>query len=598
MKTTSLPKTIMPFVWHFLKPYKIYMVGFIVCTVISGLFNIVFSTLLKIIIDAIEANTITSPHTAISLKSLFWPSVGFIVNFEIHNTMWRLMNCINYKVQPLVKNTIIEETFNYIIRHSHQFFQDHMAGKLSNNITILANSIERAVHDLSRHIIRGAVMVCATFITLYLVHPDFFWCFLIWAFLFGIGSFWASRKSILFVDYLASTESAVSGNLVDSISNTQNIRYFSMFNFESSYLLKTLSAMRLAFRKKEKFMIIYWSLQGISQTAMLAVMVYLLINLRQQKLVSAGDFALILTLCTEVGFIVWWTMEQIDNMNDMIGKCNQSLRSLFVPLEITDVQNAIDLTVTHGKIQFKHVYFHYKNTAALFEDQSITIEPGQKIGLVGYSGSGKSTFVNLILRLYDISSGCILIDEQDIATVTQDSLRAHIGMIPQDPSLFHRTLIENIRYGKPEATNEEVFAAAKRAHAHDFIEKLPEGYESLVGERGIKLSGGQRQRIAIARAKLKNAPILILDEATSALDSVTEHLIQEAITDLMRGKTSLVIAHRLSTLLHMDRILVFDQGKIVEAGTHAELLAKEAMYKTLWDAQIGGFLGDGGTVLL
>lgn len=596
MKHDTLPKTIIPFVWHFLKPYKIYLAGFVVCAVISGLFNIIFSTLLKIIVDTIDFNTATSSHATLSLKSLFWPSIGFVINFEIHNTTWRLMNCINYKVQPLVKNAIIQETFNYIIRHSHQFFQDHMSGKLSNNITILANSIERAVHDLSRHIIRGAVMVCATFITLYLVHPDFFWCFLIWAFLFGVGSFWASRKSVLFVDYLASTESAVSGNLVDSISNAQNIRYFSMFSFESSYLLKTLSAMRLAFRRKEKFMIIYWSLQGISQTAMLAVMVHLLVNLRQKNLVSAGDFALILTLCTEVGFIVWWTMEQIDNLNDMIGKCNQSLRSLFVPLEITDVKNALDLTVTHGKIQFEHVYFHYKNAADLFENQSVTIAPGQKVGLVGYSGGGKTTFVSLILRLYDVNNGRILIDGQDIAAVTQDSLRTHIGMIPQDSSLFHRTLMENIRYGRADATDEEVVDAAKRAHAHDFIEQLPEGYASLVGERGIKLSGGQRQRIAIARAMLKNAPILILDEATSALDSVTEHVIQEAITDLMQGKTSLVIAHRLSTLLHMDRILVFDKGKIVEDGAHHELLAKAGLYKTLWDAQVGGFLGDGETV--
>ena len=201
--------------------------------------------------------------------------------------------------------------------------------------------------------------------------------------------------------------------------------------------------------------------------------------------------------------------------------------------------------------------------------------------------------MNLILRLYDINGGRILIDGQDIATVTQDSLRAHIGMIPQDSSLFHRTLMDNIRYGRTDATEAEVNDAAKRAHAHEFIEQLPDGYASLVGERSIKLSGGQRQRIAIARAMLKNAPILILDEATSALDSVTEHVIQIAINDLMRDKTSLVIAHRLSTLLHMDRILVFDKGKIVEDGTHNELLTKAGVYKTLWDAQVGGFLGDG-----
>jgi ATP-binding cassette subfamily B protein len=244
-------------------------------------------------------------------------------------------------------------------------------------------------------------------------------------------------------------------------------------------------------------------------------------------------------------------------------------------------------------IEFDQVCFNYQSSNALFVNQSIKIESGQKVGLVGFSGGGKTTFVNLILRLYDINSGRILIDGCDISKVTQDSLRSHIGMIPQDPSLFHRTLMDNIRYGDINATDEDAINAAKRAHAHDFIEKLPNGYDSLVGERGIKLSGGQRQRIAIARAMLKNAPILILDEATSALDSVTEHLIQASLWELMCSKTSLVIAHRLSTLLHMDRILVFDKGCIIEDGKHSELIAQNGVYKNLWDAQVGGFLGDG-----
>ena len=210
----------------------------------------------------------------------------------------------------------------------------------------------------------------------------------------------------------------------------------------------------------------------------------------------------------------------------------------------------------------------------------------------GYSGGGKSTFVNLILRLYDVTDGHVLIDDQDIRDVTQDSLRGNIAMIPQDPSLFHRSLLENIRYGRIEATDDAVIEAAKKAHANDFIRRLPQGYESLVGERGVKLSGGQRQRIAIARAILKNAPILILDEATSQLDSITEREIQDSLWELMQHKTTIVIAHRLSTLLHMDRIIVFDQGKIVEDGTHTELLNKKGLYKKLWDAQVGGFLQD------
>ncbi len=260
--------------------------------------------------------------------------------------------------------------------------------------------------------------------------------------------------------------------------------------------------------------------------------------------------------------------------------------------EFQDLPGAYELKVTKGIISFDRVLFHYKGITPLFHNKSVIIEAGQKAGLVGYSGSGKSTFVNLILRLYDVTEGYILIDGQDIRGCTQDSLRKNIAMIPQDPSLFHRTLMENIRYGRIDANDESVVEAAKRAHAHEFIAKLPQGYNSLVGERGVKLSGGQRQRIAIARAILKNAPILILDEATSALDSVVESDIQQSLWELMQGKTTIVIAHRLSTLLHMDRILVFDMGKIVEDGTHTELLAMNGMYKTLWEAQVGGFLLD------
>ena len=236
--------------------------------------------------------------------------------------------------------------------------------------------------------------------------------------------------------------------------------------------------------------------------------------------------------------------------------------------------------------------FHYDEGAHLFNNKNVIIQSGQKVGLVGLSGSGKSTFVNLILLLFDVESGKIVIDGQNIRKVTQESLRENIAMIPQDVSLFHRTLMENIRYGRTDATDEEVIDASKKAHCHEFISQLKEGYESLVGERGIKLSGGQRQRIAIARALLKNAPILILDEATSALDSLTEKLIQDSLHALMQGRTTIVIAHRLSTLSEMDRILVFDKGQIVEDGSHDDLLKAKGHYSRMWAMQAGGFLPD------
>lgn len=325
---------------------------------------------------------------------------------------------------------------------------------------------------------------------------------------------------------------------------------------------------------------------------MMGFSAYFLVNLYGKNLVTIGDFALIFGLSMQLGHMIWYTLDFVNQFNQAIGKCKQSLSALLIQPEIMDQSDAPDLHVKEGKITFDKIKFHYKGTEALFQNKSVMIEAGQKVGLVGYSGGGKTTFVSLILRLYDVTGGRILIDAQDIRDVTQESLRASIALIPQDPSLFHRSLMDNIRYGRPDATDEEVIEAAKRAHAHEFISQLPQGYASLVGERGVKLSGGQRQRIAIARAILKNAPILILDEATSQLDSVTESHIQESLWDLMQGKTTIVIAHRLSTLLHMDRILVFDHGKIVEDGPHAELLVKAGLYKTLWDAQVGGFLPD------
>jgi ATP-binding cassette subfamily B protein len=267
--------------------------------------------------------------------------------------------------------------------------------------------------------------------------------------------------------------------------------------------------------------------------------------------------------------------------------------SIFVQShEIVDKPDAPRLQVPRGEIAFEDITFIYPEGMAIFERLNVTIEPKQQVGLVGFSGSGKSTFVNLILRLFECQSGRIRIDGQDILDVTQDSLREHVSMIPQDPMLFHRSLMENIRYGRLDASDDEVIEAAQKAHAHEFILQTEKGYDSLVGERGVKLSGGQRQRVAIARAILKDAPILILDEATSSLDSVTEKQIQLGLVNLMQGRTVVVVAHRLSTIAHMDRILVFDQGRIIEDGSHEDLLSANGHYARLWNMQAGGFLPD------
>jgi ATP-binding cassette subfamily B protein len=388
----------------------------------------------------------------------------------------------------------------------------------------------------------------------------------------------------------AESQSVVSGQVTDSITNASNIRIFAKRPYEVLRLNNYLDVTRHKHQAKERFLLMLNSVQGTLIAVMLSCMLYFLSHLYTTKEISLGDFPLILGITMDVAYITWFTMSQVDEFNKAVGKCKQCLKSLIAHQEIIEQVDAQNLLVTKGNIVFENVTFAYNGMTTLFQNKSIIINAGQKVGLVGYSGSGKSTFVSLILRLYDVTGGNIYIDGQDIRNVTQDSLRDNIALIPQDPSLFHRTLMENIRYGRTDATDIEVIEAAKKAHAHQFISKLPEGYQSPVGERGVKLSGGQRQRIAIARAILKNAPILILDEATSQLDSVTENDIQKSLTELMQNKTTIVIAHRLSTLLHMDRILVFDQGKIVEDGTHMKLLDKNNLYKTLWDAQVGGFL--------
>jgi len=578
------------FVWHFLKPYKTVVVIFVCIAFLAGCWGPFNSMLIKTMINILSSSQIEKIE---NISVLTWPAILLVLNFIVFdNFTWRSIGYLNYKFQPVIKNQIVSQTFRYVLGSSHQFFHDNLSGRISNQITTLADNIERILHRISADFIRGFSLLIVAFVSMYSVNPIFFYILAMWFLVFSVFSIVMSKHLVNLSDIHAESESIISGQLVDSVTNVSNVRIFARRFYEVLRLEKSLLITKEKFQANELFLLMLHSVQGLLIAIMLGFMVYFLIQLYGNHLITVGDFALILGLGMEVGHISWYTMSQVDEFNEAVGKCKQSLSSLIVPQDLKDKKEGSNLLITKGQITFSDVKFHYKGTEPLFQNKSVTIEAGQKVGLVGYSGSGKSTFVNLILRLYDVTDGQILIDGQDIRDITQDSLRSNIAMIPQDPSLFHRSLMENIRYGRIEASDEEVIEAAKKAHADDFISKLQQGYESPVGERGIKLSGGQRQRIAIARAILKNAPILILDEATSQLDSVTESNIQESLWELMQNKTTIVIAHRLSTLLHMDRIIVFDQGKIVEDGTHTELLNNNGLYKTLWNAQVGGFLPD------
>ena len=477
-----------------------------------------------------------------------------------------------------------------ITKYSYNFFQDNMSGNITARVSDAFNFIPQIVVVVLFDFIQFIILTVISLTILAQIDWLFSLIALIWIVIF------VSSISFFFIladqynKNYASTRPKIFGFFSDYFSNIISVWCFSTEKSEYERF-KSITA---DFVKKAllfgKFLRKFHFIQGFITTLYMMLILVLLGTLSIKNKVTPGDFALIFLMNYKISDMLSSISQQINAFFVNWGVVGQAIKILDYEIELVDKVSARDLVITKGEICFEKVIFNYKGAESLFQDNSIIIHSGQKVGLVGYSGAGKSTFANLILRLYDVTGGNILIDNQNIQDVSLQSLRRAISIIPQDPSLFHRTIGENIKYGNDKATNEQIIKAAKEANAHDFITKLKDKYNSIVGEKGLKLSGGQRQRIAIARAILKNAPILILDEATSQLDSMTEKEIQLSLWKLMQGKTTIVIAHRLSTLLKMDRILVFDKGKIVEDGTHSELLKNNGLYRKLWDAQVGEFL--------
>jgi ATP-binding cassette subfamily B protein len=389
----------------------------------------------------------------------------------------------------------------------------------------------------------------------------------------------------------ASMDSFATGVLSDSIANQNTIQLFTGSKYESGYYKEVTN-------DQAKITRTVWDLNNVLELVLSFViflieflLFYYAIKYWQVGTISVGTFVLIQVYLVGIGSRLWDFSRVIRDINESFTDAREMVEILKLPHSIKDVKNAKALNVIEGEINFENVCFNFSDSRPVLKDINLVIKPGEKIALIGPSGAGKSTFVKLLFRMYDIVSGAIRIDGQDIGKVTQESLRHNLSLVPQDPILFHRTLLENIRYGRRDATDEEVYEAGRLAHCDEFARGLKDGYGTYVGERGVKLSGGERQRVAIARAILKNAPILVLDEATSSLDSHSESLIQDALDKLMKGKTTIVIAHRLSTIRKMDRIIVVEKGNIVEEGSHDELLKNNSsLYKKLWDLQAGGFV--------
>jgi ATP-binding cassette subfamily B protein len=573
------------FMFSLMRPFLWFLIGQVLVAIIWA-FNLTAQPyLIKIILNTI------SQSTAEDVASSIWmPCALSIAMSLVYVLSLRFYDWIMVRREPELKKHISMTLMDRLMDHSHGLYQNTFSGSLANNVQTLMESISSIRNVTIDQFFANTLALCIAIYTVWCTDIKFAWGLLTLTSLFFAISLATFSKSQWLSDQVSEAKSTVMGHIVDILSNIMNVRLFCNKPSEKIHLQRSFEKTIEIERTRGYFFLKIRSLQGFFFVIFQGICFFWLVSGLQTQTITPGDFALILTINFEVVKILSDMAKDIRQFTKDLGQITQGLRIVLSPLEIQNHPDAKPLTVERGAITFERVMFQYPETEPLFENKSVNVLPAQKIGLVGYSGSGKSTFANLILRLFDVSSGRILIDDVDIRKVTQESLRQAIAVIPQDPCLFHRTLMENIRYGKVDATDDEVMEAAAHAAAHDFIISLPQGYNSVVGDRGIKLSGGQRQRIAIARAFLKNSPILILDEATSQLDSVTEKHIQESLWRLMEQKTTLVIAHRLSTLLHMDRILVFEQGNIVEDGNHEELLQKEGLYKTLWNAQVGGWL--------
>ncbi|MDB6095925.1 MAG: transporter ATP-binding protein [Francisellaceae bacterium] len=566
-----------PFRWHFLGLMFISLVW---------AFDLSFRPfLVKIILDKLS---VYPPADIVA--PLMLPIIAYIGMSLVIVAILRWYNSLFLKVFPRLKQRIFLKITGHMLGHSHTYYQNYFSGALVNKIQDVANGLVEILKIIIDKFFSYASVLLVAIFTLYQVDIRFSLIMIVWSLIFFLVSIkWAKKIHGVSAE-VSETQSQFIGKMVDVLSNMSLVRLFSGTKQEKTNLSYWSEQNVKIEQRFDRLFFKAIFIQSLSFVVLQAVCLIFLVKGRKDGHISVGDFALILTINIHILDCLWNLSKDFLKFTDHLGKATQGLRLTTLPTEIKDSPDAKVLKVIKGEIQFKEVTFQYGEQDPLFENKNVVIKGGEKIGLVGYSGSGKSSFVNLLLRLFDIQKGQILIDGQDISKVTQESLRQSIGMIPQDPTLFHRTIMENIRYGRFEATDNEVYEAAIKAHAHDFILNQPKGYESLAGEKGGKLSGGQRQRIAIARAILKNAPILLLDEATSALDSITEHLIQESLNHLMQNKTTIVIAHRLSTLLHMDRILVFHKGQIIQEGTHHQLLEQGGLYKNLWDAQMEGFV--------
>ncbi len=590
------PQGLRAFYWHFISQSKGWYAAMFAASLAVALLDAVIPLFIGKLVTLMAA---TDRQAALARQ---WPMLaGMIVLVLLIRPLMILadMAIRQMALIPGVTTLIRWQSHWQVIRQSWPFFQNDFAGRIANRVMQTANALRESTMSSIRAIWYIVVYGTSAFTLMALAD---------WR--LGLPTLGWFAAYVLFLRHFvpklrdlakASSEcrSLVMARVVDSYTNILTVKLFARLADEDAHVRESLDqhqdAMAAHMQMITRFMFVLAMMNALLLVGTSAIG----ITLWAQGTISAGVVAMALPFAWQTANAAGWVSWEATGIFENVGTVQEGMQSIAVPHTGGDLPQARPLAVTRGEIRIDHVSFGYGRTDAppVLTGLDLTIRPGERVGLVGRSGTGKSTFVNLLLRFYDPEQGRILIDGQDIAQVTAESLRAAIGMVTQDTSLLHRSIAENISYGRPTASDEQIIAAARRAHAHDFILGLCDwnersGYDAHVGERGVKLSGGQRQRIALARVILKDAPILVLDEATSSLDSEVEAAIQEQLVSLMEGKTVIAIAHRLSTIARMDRLIVLDAGRIVEQGTHAQLLALRGHYDKLWQHQSGGFLAE------